>query len=131
MLNPSSPIFVELLLWTVYALLVVSIGLTAWSMLRAMRMQGRGEVRSNGIPVGRIAWGTVALLIVLLAVTFALGSTEPLAINGKTYADSFWLRASDMLINTSLTLVVIAIIGVLFGLSGLARKNFSHRTPTT
>ena len=123
MLNPSSPVFIELLLWTMYALLAAAVGLTCWSLVHGFRLRGRGPVRSNGIPVGRIAWGTVALLVVTLLLTYILGSTEPLTINGNIYADAFWLRVSDMLINTSLVLIGVAVIGVLTGMSGIQRKN--------
>jgi putative exporter of polyketide antibiotics len=123
MLNPSSPAFVELLLWTIYVLLTVAGLLTVWSMIRSIRQRGRGEVRSNGIPVGRIAWGVAALLVVTLGVTYALGSTEPLMINKTIYDNAFWLRVSDMLINTSLVLIVIAILGVLIGMSGIQRRS--------
>ena len=122
MIDLSSPLFVELLLWTIYVLIAVAVGLTAWSLVRGVRLQGRGAVQSYGIPVGRIAWGVAALLVVVLGVTFALGSTEPLTVNGRTFADAFWLRTSDMLINTSFVLILIAVLGVLYGMSGLNRR---------
>ena len=58
----------------------------------------------------------------LLVLTFVLGSTQPLTINGVAFTDAFWLRTSDMLINTSLVLILIAIAAAGFGLSGWARK---------
>lgn len=122
MLSPSSPVFVELLLWLLYGLLTVAVVLTLWSALRSIRLQGRGSVVSNGIPVGRIAWGVAAMVLVLLIVTYFLGSTAPLAVNGNIFSDAFWLRASDMFIYTSLLLIAIAVLGVLFGVSGLSRR---------
>lgn len=122
MINTSSPLFVELLLCTIYLLLAAAVVLTAWSLVRGVRQQGRGGTLSNGIPAGRIAWWTAALLLVVLLLTYAFGSTEPLQINGKTFADPFWLRTSDMLINSSAVLIVIAAIGVLLGSSGVGRR---------
>ena len=122
MLSPSSPVFVELLLWLLYGLLTVAVVLTLWSALRSIRLQGRGVVVSNGIPVGRIAWGVAAMVLVLLIVTYFLGSTAPLVVNGIVFSDAFWLRASDMFIYTSLLLIAIAVLGVLFGVSGLSRR---------
>ena len=121
MLNPSSPFFVELTLWTVYVLLAVSLTLTLWSVVRSMGMRGHGQADDNGIPATRIAWVVGGVLVVLLAVTYALGGTEPLAINGKPFADAFWLRTSDMLINSSLVLMVLAAIAVLLGFLGIGR----------
>ena len=122
MLSPSSPVFVELLLWLLYGLLTVAVVLTLWSALRSIRLQGRGAVVSNGIPVGRIAWGVAAMVLVLLIVTSFLGSTAPLAVNSIVFSDAFSLRASDMFIYTSLLLIAIAVLGVLFGVSGLSRR---------
>ena len=68
----------------------------------------------NGVPVRRIAWLTAGVLVVTLAVTWLTASTQPLNINGKTYANAFWLRISDMLINTALVLVVIVSIAVIY-----------------
>ena len=121
MLNPSSPFFVELTLWTVYVLLAASLALTLWSVVRSMGLRGRGQADDNGVPATRIAWVVGGVLVVLLAVTYALGGTEPLAINGKPFADAFWLRTSDMLINSSLVLMALATIAVLAGFLGIGR----------
>ena len=123
MLDTSSPLFIELLLWTIYALLAVAVGITVWSVLRTMKKQGPSERYSNGIAVRRIAWGTAAVLVVLLALTFLTGSTEPLIINGRPYNDTFWLRTCDMLINTSLALIVIAVICVTYSTFRLYRRH--------
>lgn len=122
MLDTSSPLFIELLLWTIYALLAVAVGITVWSVLRTMKKQGPSERYSNGIAVRRIAWGTAAVLVVLLALTFLTGSTEPLVINGRPYNDTFWLRTCDMLINTALALIVIAVICVTYSTFRLYRR---------
>jgi cobalamin synthase len=123
MLDTSSPLFIELLLWTIYALLAVAVGITVWSVLRTMKKQGPSERYSNGIAVRRIAWGTAAVLVVLLALTFLTGSTEPLIINGRPYNDTFWLRTCDMLINTALALIVIAVICVTYSTFRLYRRH--------
>lgn len=123
MLDTSSPLFIELLLWTIYALLAVAVGITVWSVLRTMKKQGPSERYSNGIAVRRIAWGTAAVLAALLALTFLTGSTEPLVINGRPYSDTFWLRTCDMLINTALALIVIAVICVTYSTFRLYRRH--------
>jgi len=123
MLDTSSPLFIELLLWTIYALLAVAVGITVWSVLRTMKKQGPSERYSNGIAVRRIAWGTAAVLAALLALTFLTGSTEPLIINGRPYNDTFWLRTCDMLINTALALIVIAVICVTYSTFRLYRRH--------
>jgi hypothetical protein len=108
------PLFVDLLLWTVYVLLAITVGLTLWSMLRSPSRLWKGGT----LP----AWIAFALLVLTLAVTCLLANTTPIVINGKTYADALWLRVSDMLIYTSLFLIFVAVLGVAFGMSGLSRR---------
>ena len=57
-----------------------------------------------------------------MLITFLLGSAEPVTVNGVEFADTFWLKATDMFINTSLVLLLVAVCGVAFGLSGYCRK---------
>ena len=113
MFNTSSPLFVNLLLGTIYVLLAVAAGLTVWSAARSAYLQRREGARDNGIPARRIAWVTALFTILLLVLTFALGSTKPMTINGRLYDDAFWLRTSDMLISSSLVLIAVASLCVL------------------
>ena len=117
----TSSWFVDLLLFTVYALLVATLALTLWSMWHSYRKRQR-QSSDNGVPTRGIAWGVWVLLAVTLAATWLFASTRPLSINGSIYDNRFWLRASDMLINSSLVLISVAVMGVLFGMSGLSRR---------
>ena len=82
----------------------------------------KAQGKANNIPAAKIAWGTVGLLVASLLATFLLGSAEPVQVNGVAYTDVFWLKATDMFINTSLVLLLVAVCGVAFGLSGYCRK---------
>ncbi len=110
----DSPLFIDIVLYTIYVLLAAAVLLTVWSVVRGFRRSGGVKVQGceNGVPVRRIAWLTAGVLVVTLAVTWLTASTQPLNINGKIYADAFWLRISDMLINTALVLIVI-VVGVM------------------
>ena len=110
----ESPLFIDIVLYTIYVLLAAAVLLTVWSVVRGFRRCGGTKVRGyeNGVPVRRIAWLTVGVLVVTLVVTWLTASTQPLNINGKTYADVFWLRISDMLINTAIVLIVM-VVGVM------------------
>ncbi|MBQ9637434.1 MAG: hypothetical protein IJV36_06020 [Prevotella sp.] len=112
---------IDLLLYLIYGMLALAAMLTTWSTLRSL-VRNRGEAVEWGIPVRLIGWLIVAGLLVVLVLTFVLGDASPLAINGRTYADGLWLRVADMLINTSIVLIIVAALGVLFGVSGLSRK---------
>ena len=115
MINPASPLFVDVLLYTVYALLLAAVALMLWSGVRSFRLRNRDEAVENRIPARRVAWGVGLLFVALLAITFATGSTTPIDINGKPYDDTLWLRSSDMLINSSIALIVIAALCAAWG----------------
>ena len=108
----DSPLFIDIVLYTIYVLLAAAVLLTVWSVVRSSRYEVRGAKYENGVPVRRIAWLTAGVLVVTLVVTWLTASTQPLNINGKTYADAFWLRMSDMLINTALVLIVVLTITI-------------------
>ena len=122
MTESETPLYIDVLLYAMYALLLLAVGFTAWSMLRSMRRQGPDNSRSNGIPARRIGVLTLVLLTASLVATYLLAPTRPLIINGKPFDDRFWLRVSDMLINTSAILIVIATIAIIIGYSGIVRK---------
>ena len=116
-MNFESPTFVSLVLITIYVLLLVATALTVWSVLRGLRLQGKDGGRENGVPARSIALLTAALLVVTMGATWLLGSTKPMVVNGKAFADTFWLRTSDMLITTPIVLIVmlaiVSIVGAL------------------
>ena len=116
----ESPLFIDVLLTSIYALLALTLGLTVWSMLRTLQMRNR-ERLTMGIPAKRIAWGVALLLIATLALTALTADTQPLTINGQTYDSRFWLRVSDMLINTSTVLIVVAVMCVALSALGIGR----------
>ena len=97
---------IDVILYTIYILLAVGTGLALWSALRHVR-------------VTPLMVGVGAGLLALLALTYLLADTTPLTI---TFDDVFWLRVSDMLIWTSVVLMLIAALGVIVSTSGLSRK---------
>ena len=113
MINFSSPLFVSIVLHAIYALLFIAVGVTVWSAVSSWR---RGAMRStiHGIRSALIGLVTAGALVTILVVSWLLGSTKPLTINGNTYTDTFWLRTSDMMINTALILMaVLTMVAVL------------------
>lgn len=120
--NYNAPAMTAALLAYIYLLLAVAAAVAVAAVVRGIRKRGKRDRRVNGIPVLLISYGTAALLTVLLLVTFAAGSAEPLEINGDEYTSVFWLKTTDMLIRTSALLIVVAVGGVLYGMSGLNRR---------
>ncbi len=116
----ESPVFIDVLLGCIYVLLIATLGLTVWSMVRSLTMRERPS-KVQGIPARRIAWGVFALLVATLALTCLLADTTPMTINGHAFTDTFWLRVSDMLINSSLILMIVAIVCTILGMWGVGR----------
>ena len=112
---------IDFLLYTIYLLLAGTALLAVLSAVKSI-VQGGGEPVINRIRVRLLAWGIGLSVTVVLLLTFLLADTTPLIINGKVFDNRFWLRVSDMLINTSMILMLVAALGVAFGLSGWSRK---------
>lgn len=76
----------------------------------------------NGIPLRRIDLFTAIGTLSLSVITLALGSTEPLMVNGRNYTNAWGLRLADMFIFTSSVLLVVAIGAVIYGATRYNRK---------
>ena len=100
----------EVMLWLMYVTVAVTVVVTIVSVV------GRG-------------WLVMGLTVVLLVVTYLAGSDQPLMVNGALFKDSFWLKVTDMLIVSSVILIVVAAGFVCFGTSGINRK-ISNRVHT-
>ncbi len=122
--NPqfNAPVLTDVVLVFIYVLVVVAVVLVVVAACISFRRRDRAAAVVNNVPAAKITWAVAVLLAASLVVTFALGSSEPVLVNGVEYADVFWLKATDMFINTSIVLLVVAVCGVAFGVSGYNRK---------
>lgn len=118
----NAPMFTDAVIYLMDFLLFLAVVTAALAIVKTVRKTGKGEAVSNGIPVRKISFAVIGVLVVLLAGTFALGSVKPIMVNGVDFADRLWLRVADMFINTSLVLLVLAIAAVVFGASRYYRK---------
>lgn len=107
---------IDVVLIIMYLMMAVAIAALVFSVVRSMRLGGRTLSVVNGIPSGKIILGTVAGVAVVMAVAFLTGSGDVLSINGKEYSQWFWLKAADMFINTSLLLLAVAAVLVVYGI---------------
>ncbi len=105
----TDPVFIDILLGTLYVMLVLVTLLVVWSAVRSLRLR-EGKELDWGFPSKRIAWGVAILVVATLAITALLADTTPLVINGKMYTDTLWLRIGDMMIWTSAVLIVVAVV---------------------
>lgn len=122
MIDYSSPLFVSLLLYVIYTLLAVAVGLAVWSMVRSVRLQRHDGGTSHGVRPRRIALGVALFTVATLVVTWLTASVKPLSVNGADYDDPLWLRAADMLINSALVLIAVAAVAVALGMAGVWRN---------
>lgn len=120
--NFNAPLFTDLLLVVMILLLLFAVGVAVWSVWRSLRVVGKGESRSNNIPVRKISLVVAAGTFAVLALTFILGSSEPMTINGAKYDDALGLRLSDMFVSTSIVMIVAAIAAVVYGSTKYIRK---------
>ena len=98
------------LFWLLYVMLVVTVAVTAFSVIRAWLHRDKTANVQNRIPVARIRYAAVGVVLVCLLLTYLFGSTSPLRINGVLYTSSFWLKLSDMFLYTVLFLIIVAAI---------------------
>ncbi len=125
--NYNAPMFTDVLIGLAYTLVVLAVVLIGVSVVRDIKTRMGGDAVSNGIPSARIMYSTAGTSAVVLLITFLSGSSEPMEINGRMYDSAVWLKLSDMFINTSAVLMVIAVICVVFGLSGIVRGGRSSK----
>ena len=103
----DSTIIVEIVLWAVYGLLAVAIGIAVWSAVHGVLTHERTKDPLASRRSSMIGYATTALVAVVLLITFALASTQPIVSNGTPFTDTFWLRTTDMFIFTSILLICV------------------------
>ena len=120
--NLGNFLLAEVMLWLMYAALLLALMAAIASAVHSMRHRYDSISSSNRVPHKWIAWGVAGFTVVLLVVACLAGSSQPLLINGICYVDRFWLKTTDGLIVSSFILILIAACFVIYGVSGLNRK---------
>lgn len=115
----EDPDFIEPRLTTtllifVFLVLVLAVAVTVWAVIAHIRKRGRRDHTSHKVPVTIITISVVAFTVILLGISFAIGSSSAINVNGKAYEEAGWLKAADMFVITSLVLMVIATAAVAF-----------------
>ena len=68
----------------------------------------------NGVPQRLISLSVAGGVAVLVLITLALGSAQPLMVNGTRYVSALSLRVADMFIATGTVLTVVAVAAVIY-----------------
>ncbi len=96
------------------------------SMLWFARCRGHVLNVTGGIPAGKISAAVVSLLIISLIVTYVTSSNTAIIINGRSYNETSWLCLTDMFIHTTEILLGVAVLAVVYGMSGINRRIQKH-----
>lgn len=113
----NAPLFTDVVIVFMYLMVAAGVAAAVYAVVMERKRRSRQSVE-NGIPVGKIERGTLVLLVALLAVSFLLGSSAPIKVDGEVFDSVFWLKATDMLIYTSLALIAVAVAAVVFSVAG-------------
>lgn len=121
--NPdfNAPLFTDVLIGLMWLFLVGGVALAIGSMIKDYRFS-KSDAVVNGVPVRRIFRFTWLGTLLVLVLTFLVGSSDPMLINGEHYADWVWLKLSDMFVITSILMLVAGVGAVIFGATRYVRK---------
>jgi hypothetical protein len=112
------PAYTQALMYLMYGMFAVTVVAT---LVGAIAQFG-GALKDN--PKGAIkSLIGLILLIVLLIVTYNIGSSETVIMGGGTeYTNVTMLKVTDMLLYSTYVLFGLAAIGTLINLSGILKK---------
>ena len=108
----SQPAFTDTLLYQMYGMIGLTVALTILAFVK----QFASAFRDNPKKALKSLTGGL-LLVVVLVISWAMGSTDPLTIPGYEGTDNvpFWLNLTDMFIFTIYFLLGAAIVGIIAG----------------
>ena len=123
----NEPQLTELIMWLMYLLVVVTAGLTVWSVIKSARSnKGNDSAAATGVPGGKITMFTILLLIVSLAVGLVTGLDEvPFTAADGTVTTAGWVTVVDMFIGSIYILTIAAVLAVAISMSGILTKSAS------
>jgi membrane protease YdiL (CAAX protease family) len=62
-------------------------------------------------------------LIALLAITWAIGSTDPVTLtDGTVFSDGSMIKLTDCMLNSLYVLLIVGVVGLLLNLSGVFKR---------
>lgn len=122
--NPDfiAPFFTDTLIVFMVGLFLLALVAIVVSFVMSYRKSGKQEATSHRVPRKKIARAVWVGTFFLLFLSFLLGSSTPMLVNGENFSDWAWLKLSDMFVFTSLFMLVVAIGAVAFGATRYIRK---------
>ena len=122
--NPAfnAPLLTDALIVFMWILLGLTVLVMLLSVFHTVKTISVKQRVVNGIPTYKITIAVFGTTFLCLVLSFVFGSSESMVINGATYVDKFWLKASDMFVTSSLVLLLAAIGASVFGATRYYRK---------
>ena len=113
----NAPEHTETLIYLMYALFGVTVGLT---VIAAIAQFGAALKDS---PMGAIkSLLGLVLLVAVVLISYAMGSDATITANEAPYTDTFWLKITDMFIYSIYFLLGIAALATLVNMTGIFKK---------
>ena len=114
----NTELLADVMLLLMFVAVVLALAAVAWATFVALRKRSGGV--ANHVPARRIVLATLAGTLLLALLTFLLGSSAPMHVNGQLFDNGFWLRAADMFIVTSGVMLLAG--GIVYAYSELRNK---------
>lgn len=113
----NEPQYTDALIYLKYALAAITVALAVLAGV----VQFVSSLKDN--PKGAVkTLIALALLVAVIVVSYAMGSTEPVMVNGEPYNDTFWLKTTDMFIFSMYILGAGAAVATIINMSGIFKK---------
>jgi hypothetical protein len=123
----NEPKLTNIIMWLMYALILVTAGLVVWSAIRGMQnTKGVDPAAITGVPAGKITLFTAGLTIVSLILGWicGIGEKEFTASDG-TVTSAGWVTVVDVFMVSMGILLVAAAIAVAVSMTGIFTKSAS------
>ena len=122
--NFNEPTFTSVLIVYVLMIVVFAVAIALWAVVATLRRKGVGDAVVNGVLALRIAVAVAVVTLLTMAVTFLMGSTQALRVNGKVFDGSLSLKVADMFVASSAVMILLAVAAVIYG---TIRSNLNNR----
>ena len=124
-----APMFTSLLLFLMYACVLLTAGLTVWSVVKsAQSNKGVDSASYTGVPGGKIIMFTCVITIISLAIGGVLGiGEEDVRAADGTVTTGGWVTVVDVFIWSMYILTLVAIGAICVTMSGYLTKSATKK----
>lgn len=124
----NEPKMLDVLMVLMYALFVVMLGLTIWSIFKGMGNKSGASSSTSGVPGGKIMAGTMALLVASLVIGVVCGlGEEAFTAQDGTVTSAGWVTVVDMFCISSGILALAAVVAVVVSMLGVLTPSGSKQ----